>query len=170
MAAISAGVCVGRSRSTRSAAPPARAADSARPSACRSSRDCAACSSGSTWRASVGASGSAGRVQVPAAIGRRRRRPAAISVAKLAQLGVLGGLQAADLLLQRADAGDLADIGGDAQEQQVARDVEGARGDVALVGVGLHVVGAGQALGEAARRRLVDLARRRRAAPRRRRW
>ena len=58
--------------------------------------------------------------------------------AELAYLFVSRGAQAADLLLEGPDAGDLADASGNAEQQQVAGDVEGAGGDVALVGVGLH--------------------------------
>ena len=87
---------------------------------------------------------------------------------QLAQFGVFGCLQAADLLFQRADAGHLADVGGHAPEQQVARHVEGARRQVALVGVGLHVRGARQALRRGRRRPVCfHLGSRPPAAPRR---
>jgi len=67
---------------------------------------------------------------------------------QLAKLGVLGGRQTADLFFDGADAGHLADAGGDTPEKQIAGDVEGAGGDVALIGVRLHGIGPGKALGE----------------------
>ena len=73
-----------------------------------------------------------------------------------ADLGVGRGLEAADLLFEGADAGDLADVGGDGPEEEVAGDVEGAGGDVALVGVGLHVVGPGELARQMSEGRVVD--------------
>ncbi len=67
VAAISEGTCVGRSRSTRGASAPAAGGKFCSAHRRRSRRARAACSSGSAWRASVGASGFAGRIQVPAA-------------------------------------------------------------------------------------------------------
>lgn len=73
-----------------------------------------------------------------------------------ADLGVGGGFEAADLFFEGADAGDLADVGGDGPEEEVAGDVEGAGSDVALVGVGLHVVRAGELGGEMGEGCVVD--------------
>ena len=64
--------------------------------------------------------------------------------AEFAHFGEFGDAQALDLLFERADAGDLADVGGHAPEQQVARNIEGAGRDVARIGVGLHRFGARQ--------------------------
>ena len=72
-----------------------------------------------------------------------------------AELLILGGFQPADLLLKCSYAGDLADAGGNAEGQKVARYVEGARRDVALVRVGLHLGGARKLLPQK-RERLVD--------------
>src|SRR4051794_26562053 len=62
-------------------------------------------------------------------------------ISEFAEFGILGGLEAANLLFQSANAGDLADVGGNTPKEQVAGHVESARGDVALVGGGLHVGG-----------------------------
>ena len=67
---------------------------------------------------------------------------------QLVQLGVLGRLQPPDLLLERADAGDLADICRNAQKQKVAGDIERTRGDVALIGVRRHFRRPGQGFRE----------------------
>ena len=69
-------------------------------------------------------------------------------VAQAAQFLVLGSLQPPDLLLHRAYAGHLPHIGGNAPEEQVARHIEGAGGEVALIGVRLHVLGARQTLAQ----------------------
>ena len=74
-----------------------------------------------------------------------------------AQLAVFRCFQAADLLFERADAADLADIGGHGPEQEIARHVESPRGDVAPVGVELHIAGARQALRQAVESPLLHL-------------
>ena len=89
--------------------------------------------------------------------GRRLRASCGDFFGQFAHFRILGRFQAADLPLQRADAGDLADAGRDAEEQRVAGDVEGARGDVALVGVGLHVVGTREFFGQMLQDALVNL-------------
>ena len=158
---MSAAVSSGRSRSTASAADArGRRQILLAPTAADPLRAAPACSSGSAWRASVGASGSLRGRFIPARNPAARRTPAAISSPKLAHLGVLGSLQPADLLFQRADAGHLPDVGGNAPEQQVARHVEGARREVALVGVRLHLLRPRQRLGQAVERARVNLARR----------
>ena len=67
---------------------------------------------------------------------------------EIAEFGVLAGFKTADLLFDRADAGDLTDIRGHAPEEQIAGGVEGASGEVAAVGLGLHIVRAREAGGK----------------------
>src|SRR4029077_6989644 len=69
-------------------------------------------------------------------------------IGQLADLGGFGRFQSADLALEGADAGDLADAGWNAEEKSVAGHVEGARGNVALVALGLHLFGARNASGQ----------------------
>jgi len=76
---------------------------------------------------------------------------------EIADLGVLRRLQATDLALQRTNAGDLADAGRDAEKQRVARDIESACREIPLIGVGLHVVGAREFLGQVLQNRAVNL-------------
>ena len=76
---------------------------------------------------------------------------------KIANLGVDGSFEAADLALQRADAGNLADASGDSQEQRIARHVKGARSKVALIRFRLHIVRARKFFGNVRQNRLVNL-------------
>ncbi len=96
------------------------------------------------------------RAGIPNAIGQGGARLRDF-VAQAAQFLVFRSLQPADLLLHRANAGHLPDIGGNAPEQQVARHIEGARGQVALVGVRLHLLGARQALAQGGERQVLHL-------------
>ena len=157
MAAISAGTLVGRMRSTRSVV-----LAGARRQVLRGPefeivarlRDVLvgigmACQRGRQW---LGLG-----VDIPDAIGQRGTRLRDF-IAQAAQLLIFGGLQPPDLFLHRANAGDLADIGWHAPEEQVAGDVEGARRQVALVSVRLHVLGARQTLGQGGKREVFYLA------------
>ena len=63
-------------------------------------------------------------------------------LAERANLGMRRRQQMADLLLERADADDLADVGRHGEWQHVADDVEGPSGDVSRIDRFLHLVGA----------------------------
>ncbi len=73
-----------------------------------------------------------------------------------AEFSVGRGFESADLFFESSNAGDLADVGGDGPEEEVAGDVEGAGGDVALVGVGFHLFRAGKLGGEMSEGGIVD--------------
>ena len=56
-------------------------------------------------------------------------------IAQFTQFLKLRSLKPTHLFFQGANAGDLANPGGDAKRQKITRDVEGASGDVPLVGI-----------------------------------
>src|SRR6476469_2405980 len=82
---------------------------------------------------------------LPAALGRQGTGLDELS-RELTQLLKFGSHQSADLLFQSSNTGDLADAGWYTERKQVTGDVEGTRGEVAPVSVGLHVVGTRQTL------------------------
>src|SRR5437762_10044811 len=98
----------------------------------------------------------AGAVGAPEAI-RLPRASLADLLAEAPQLVVLGRFEPPDLTLERPDTGDLADVGRNAPEQQVASDVESPRRDVPLVSLRFHLLGAGQLAREIFERAGADL-------------
>jgi hypothetical protein len=57
---------------------------------------------------------------------------------QVADFLVWGNAKALDLLFERADRSDLANAGGDAERQEIARDIKGAGRDVAAIGLKLE--------------------------------
>ncbi len=78
-----------------------------------------------------------GRILIPHAV-RRRGTGRGDLCAELPHFLKLRHAQTLDLLLQRANAGHLADVRGHAPEQQIARHVERPRRDVPRISLGLH--------------------------------
>ncbi len=77
-----------------------------------------------------------------------RTRGVAEFVAEGADFGEVAGEQAGDLGFEGAGVDDLAERGVGGEGEEVAGDVEGAGLEGAVVGVRLHRVGRGMALGE----------------------
>ena len=96
------------------------------------------------------------RAGIPNAIGQGGARLCDF-VTEAAQFLVLRSLQPPDLLLHRAYAGHLPHIGGNSPEEQIARHIEGSGGQITLIGVRLHLLGAGQALAQGGKRQVLHL-------------